>query len=111
MSEVQTLMASVSNDALTKVTRLFNASIDDIIAELLQNARRSGATEVAIDCIDDPAIGPAVCFRDNGSGLTDPEALLTLGGSARDDETQVKEDPAGMGFFALAGRNARVVGS
>lgn len=109
MSEVQTLMASVSDDALTKVTRLFNASIDDIIAELLQNARRSGATEVAIDCIDDPAIGPAVCLRDNGSGLTDPEALLTLGGSAWDDETQAKEDPAGMGFFALAGRNARVV--
>ncbi len=109
MSDVQTLMASVSTDALTKVTRLFNASINDIIAELLQNARRSGATEVAIDCIDDPAIGPAVRFRDNGSGLTDPEALLTLGSSAWDDETQVKEDPAGMGFFALAGRNARVV--
>ncbi len=53
-------MASVSDDALTKVTRLFNASINHIIAELLQNARRSGATEVVIECIDDPAIGPAI---------------------------------------------------
>ena len=109
MPDAQTLMASVSDDALTKATRLFNASIGDILAELLQNARRSGGTEVAIDCVEDPVLGPVICFRDDGPGLTDPNALLALGGSAWNEETQANEDPAGMGFFALAGRNARVI--
>lgn len=109
MSDAQTMMASVSDDALTKVTRLFNASIGDILAELLQNARRSGATEVAIDCVEDPDLGPVICFRDDGPGLTDTNALFTLGGSAWNEQTQANEDPAGMGFFALAGRNARVI--
>ena len=35
--------AQVAAQAIEKVGRLFNASIDDILNELLQNARRAGA--------------------------------------------------------------------
>jgi len=46
--------AQVATEAIEKVGRLFNASIDDILRELLQNARRAGATKIMIDEIDDP---------------------------------------------------------
>jgi hypothetical protein len=38
------LRARVSPQAITKVTRIFNGTLDDIFNELFQNARRAGAT-------------------------------------------------------------------
>ena len=41
--EVKTITASIDPDALDKTSRFFNASLEDILTELLQNARRAGA--------------------------------------------------------------------
>lgn len=94
-----TIKAIASPGAINAASRLFNASLEDVINELLQNSRRAGATkvEIAINC-------GKLWYRDNGCGLEDPQTLLSLGGSGWDAETQQNEDPAGMGFFSLSKR-------
>lgn len=101
--------AEVAAEAIEKVGRLFNAAIDDILGELLQNARRAGATKVAIDQIDHPRFGKAVRVADNGAGLEDPRPLFSLGQSGWSEALSRSEDAAGMGFFALANRGATII--
>lgn len=101
--------ACVAEDAISKVSRLFNATLDDIFAELFQNARRAGATKISVSQIEHPDLGPVIGIIDNGPGLSDPRDLFTLGQSAWDDDMQSLEDAAGMGFFSLAGRRVRII--
>lgn len=101
--------AEVAAEAIEKVGRLFNASVDDILNELLQNARRAGATKIAIDQIDDPRFGKAVRIADDGAGLEDPRSLFSLGRSRWAEPLARSEDAAGMGFFALANRGATII--
>ena len=101
--------ARVADDAISRVSRLFNASLDDIFAELFQNARRAGATQIAVSQITYPAVGEVISVIDNGTGISDPEHLFTLGQSAWNSDLQSSEDAAGMGFFALAGRRVRII--
>lgn len=104
-----TFHACVADDAISKVSRLFNATLDDIFAELFQNARRAGATQISVSQIDYPDFGPVICLIDNGPGLNDPRDLFTLGQSAWENDVQSLEDAAGMGFFSLAGRRVRII--
>ncbi|WP_299592835.1 hypothetical protein [uncultured Tateyamaria sp.] len=104
-----TFHACVAEDAISKVSRLFNATLDDIFAELFQNARRAGATQISVSQIDMPNLGPVICLIDNGPGLSDPRNLFTLGQSAWNPDVQSDEDAAGMGFFSLAGRRVRII--
>lgn len=101
--------AQVSPEAIEKVGRLFNASIGDILNELLQNARRAGATKVVIEQVDDPGFGKAVRIADDGAGIEDPRSLFSLGHSGWSAALTQSEDAAGMGFFALANRGAALV--
>ena len=101
--------ACVADHAISKVSRLFNATLDDIFAELFQNARRAGATQISVSQVDYPDIGPVICLIDNGPGLSDPRDLFTLGQSAWENDIQSIEDAAGMGFFSLAGRRVRII--
>ncbi|MFK0166542.1 ATP-binding protein [Rhizobium sp. NPDC090279] len=101
--------AYVAAEAIEKVGRLFNASIDDILNELLQNARRAGATKVVIDQIVHPRFGDAIRIADDGAGLDDPRSLFSLGYSNWSETLSRSEDAAGMGFFALANRGAIVL--
>lgn len=103
-----TFHASVADDAISKVSRLFNATLDDIFAELFQNARRAGASKIAVDQVDDPKLGTVIRIVDDGPGLTDPKHLFMLGQSAWADQVASSEDAAGMGFFALAGRHVHI---
>jgi len=105
---VHAINASVDPNLIAKVTRLFNQTEGDIAAELLQNARRAGASKVTVtvaQCGDDRAM---LVVADNGRGIDNPAKLLRLGASGWDDDTIAREDPAGMGVFSLAGRAVRV---
>ncbi|WP_371423907.1 ATP-binding protein [Tardiphaga sp.] len=97
-----TLRARVSPEAITKVTRIFNGTLGDIFNELFQNARRAGATcvEVIAEHIEDACI---VTVTDDGAGIADPADLVSLGQSDWSEACRTREDPAGMGFFSLAG--------
>ena len=97
------IRAVIAPEAIGKVTRFFDASTRQILRELLQNARRAGATLVEIE--DDQR---TITITDNGTGIADPQTLLSFGASSWSEETKASEDPAGMGFFSLAKRNASI---
>lgn len=106
MTSVFSFHAQVAAETIEKVGRLFNASLDDILNELLQNARRAGATKILIDQVNDSHFRPAIRIADNGAGLADPRALFSLGRSEWSQSLVRSEGAAGMGFFSLANRGA-----
>lgn len=100
---MEVIKAKVNERLLSKAARLFTGTLDGRVIEILQNARRAGATEVHIINSDG-----RVTVRDNGQGITDFGALLDLGKSGWDDNTENAEDPAGVGVFCLAPRDVEI---
>ncbi|WP_174280418.1 ATP-binding protein, partial [Sphingomonas bacterium] len=94
-------------ETITKVSRLFNGSAHDILNELLQNARRAGASCVRVTLMGQPGCR-LLTITDDGHGIADPATIVTLGRSGWADDTREREDPAGMGVFSLAGRDVIV---
>ena len=91
------IQASIHQDAINRVSQFFNATTSDILNELLQNARRSGATRVDITARDG-----LITITDDGQGISDPSTILAFGQSEWDEHTALNEHPAGMGLYALA---------
>ncbi len=94
-----TIQACVNPRLLTKANRLFTGTLEGRIIELLQNARRAGATHVEIT-----NAGGNVTVCDDGRGIDDFAKLLDLGGSGWEEAFEDSEDPAGVGLFCLAPR-------
>ena len=73
---MRTIQARVNTRLLNKASRLFTGTLEGRVIEILQNARRAGATEVHIINTDG-----IVTVQDNGQGIEDFSKLLDLGGS------------------------------
>ena len=99
-SEEIRIRGAVSPQILDKATRLFRNDCTGVWGEVLQNARRAGATEVRVQ-IDPAGDGCQITVEDNGHGIEDFQSLLTLGTSNWNADVIQTEDPAGMGFFSL----------
>lgn len=99
----QVICGTVSPRVLDKADRLFRNDDESVWIELIQNARRAGATRVEITITENESEDKSctVTIHDNGSGMEDFQDLLTLGGSGWSAATEAREDPAGMGFFCL----------
>ena len=104
---ITSIRACVAPEAIATVTRLFNGTEHDILCELLQNARRAGATRVDITTVSSDGTHWLV-VGDDGQGIDDPQNLISLGASDWCDAVRRAEDPAGMGVFALAGRHVHI---
>lgn len=101
--------ACVSSRLLSKADRLFSGDVTGRITEVIQNARRAGATKITISCKEvEDTDQFRIVVEDNGEGLRDFSQLLRLGHSGWDDEIEASEDPAGAGFFSLAPREVLV---
>ena len=98
-----TIQATVNPRLLTKANRFFTGSVTGRIIEILQNARRGGAT-----CVDITNHNGVVAVHDNGRGIDDFSHLLDMGGSGWGDDTEAAEDPAGVGLFCLAPRRVTI---
>ena len=96
---MEQIQATVNVRLLNKASRLFTGTLQGRIIEILQNARRAGATKVEIT--NEHGV---VTVRDNGRGIDDFNKLLDLGSSGWDDVLEQSEDPAGVGVFCLASR-------
>lgn len=66
-----------------------------LVSELLQNARRAGAT--CIEIRHDPQ-AQVLCVQDDGRGLDDFQKLLSFHESGWDADTCEQERPFGVGF-------------
>ena len=102
----QSIQASIHQDAINRVSQFFNATTADILNELLQNARRSGASRVDVTTQED-----RITLSDDGHGIKEPSTILAFGQTAWDTQTELSERPAGMGLYALARRNLVTVRS
>lgn len=101
MSKTQErIRGQISPAILDKVNRLFRNDDAGVWIELLQNARRAGASVVTVQ-ITESDKHCEIVVTDNGSGIQDFQNLLTLGASDWNPAVKKLEDPAGMGFFAL----------
>lgn len=67
-----------------------------LVVELLQNARRAGATQVVVT--HDPSVR-RLTITDDGCGISDFQTLLTLNESGWEAEAVQAERPFGVGFF------------
>lgn len=68
-----------------------------VIGELLQNARRAGATSVAVTY--DPTT-KTLSVEDDGEGIADLQNLLTAAASGWSDDVMAVEHPFGLGFLS-----------
>lgn len=103
--ERQTMRVQVSPKTIEKASRLFNATLTDVINELLQNSRRAAASRIDIE-ITKAGDRAWLTFEDDGNGIFNNGISIVLGESNWDEKTLNSEDPAGMGIFALASRGA-----
>src|SRR5712692_9026948 len=101
---VETITGKVNLAMLDKADRLFRNDDEGTLIEVLQNARRAGASTVEVSIEEIKANGAEcrITVQDNGRGIENFQSLLTLGASDwSSSEVNEKEDPAGMGFFAM----------
>ena len=115
----RTIRARIHDSAVKRVTRIYAATLAEILVETLQNSRRAGATRVRI-AVAAPAFRPeeiaattgdtpfTVTIADDGTGIADSAVLLSFGENGWDDATVRREDAAGFGFASLARRNCVV---
>ncbi len=114
-----TIRARIHESAVKRVTRTYAATLPEILAETLQNARRAGATRIriAVDAFDAPNAGDfpggdrpslSVTVADDGAGIADPAVLLSFGENGWPDDLVRREDAAGFGFASLARRGCAV---
>ena len=99
-----TIKARVHDGAIDRVTRFFAATLAEAFVEQIQNARRAGATRLDIiaEAVSDNGI--RVTVTDDGAGIADPAVLLSFGESGWDAGIAQREDPAGIGVYALSKR-------
>ena len=103
MATLRAIQARLNREAAASASRLMAGSTDECVMELLQNARRSGAEAVHIQLGDD-----WILVGDDGDGMENPNTLFEFGTSGWNAQRQEREKPAGIGFFALAGREVLV---
>ncbi|MCK5904974.1 MAG: ATP-binding protein, partial [Gammaproteobacteria bacterium] len=95
MKNNSTIQLKVDETKLVTNLRHAFTRRSNVISELMQNARRAGATEICLT-IDDQRI----IVDDNGSGIDDFSDLLTVASSGWDAQTIADESPFGLGFLA-----------
>jgi hypothetical protein len=100
MSSKQVVALSFDLNALKQSLRFAFASDLTVIQELIQNARRAGATTVWVNTGMSPAGTPVLTVLDNGVGLEDFQVLLSVATSGWSDETKAAEGPYGLGFLS-----------
>ena len=95
-SQEQTQVAVRINESnLLKNLRYAFSNRYTIVTELMQNARRAGASYVVVEY---DAAAQTLMIRDDGVGIDDFQKLFTFGESGWDDTTVANETAFGLGF-------------
>ena len=92
---MKAVQMKVNQENLVKTLRLGFSNQATVLSELLQNARRAGATAVNFACQ-----GNDLTVEDDGCGIGDFQNLLSVAESGWDAETIEREHPFGIGFLS-----------
>ena len=101
------LRGRIGAKTLSKAPEIFAQDLPTILSELLQNARRAGATAVSIT-VEKGGTRRFMTLRDNGPGMDDLQKFVTFGESGWSEQIDAGENAAGMGTYCLASRGATV---
>src|SRR3546814_1218757 len=85
------IQPAVGQALITKVSRLFNGTISDVLNELFQNARRADAGRIDVE-LGEHEGKPALYISDDGIGIDDPASFVTLGDSGWGADIACRED-------------------
>lgn len=94
----ETVAASINERKLLGTLKHLFATSYSMLGELMQNARRAGATRV--DFLFDFERRQLEVI-DDGCGIDDFSTLLALCDSGWDEQTMLTDKPFGMGFFSV----------
>ena len=87
----------VNQGNLVKNLRFSFTNATTVLGELMQNARRAGATKVEIDFAPETK---TLVVRDDGCGIDCYQTLFTIAESGWDAEVVEQEHPFGLGFLS-----------
>lgn len=93
----QAIQLKVNEGNLVRNLRHAFTRRQTFLAELMQNARRAGASYVAFEYDED---AKCLVVTDDGEGLANPQDILTVGESGWDQDVQETDRPYGMGFLS-----------
>ena len=86
----------ISEQNLVQNLRFAFTDAKVLIAELMQNSRRAGASHI---CINFDEEHHALTFIDDGCGIADFEPMFTIAETGWNESVQDEESPFGMGFI------------
>lgn len=95
---VETVRASINERKFFESMKHLFASSYSVLGELMQNARRAGASR--IDFMVDVEQKTAT-VQDDGCGVDDFNVLIALCDSGWSEQVQLTDKPFGMGLFSL----------
>lgn len=97
-TNTQTIRASVAEgEFFQNIKHLFSGSLI-FLSELMQNARRAGATRIEINYDQETK---TLSMHDDGCGITDFAVLLCFSKSGWEHKIAQRDRPFGMGVFSL----------
>lgn len=96
-NETQTVALRVNAPNLVQQLRFSFTSDTTVLSELMQNARRAGATRVEFELDPDAR---ELRVKDDGGGIESFDVLLTVAESGWDPDLIEREHPFGMGFLS-----------
>ena len=97
-NQPQTVRASVNEKQLLSTMKHLFTSNFSFLGELMQNARRAGASQVRFEFNPD---AKTLIVGDNGCGIEDFGKLIDLCTSGWAEDVQIADNPFGMGFFSV----------
>jgi hypothetical protein len=103
---MEQIVVRVDEQGALKNQRFAFSNRYTLVSELMQNARRAGATFVEVEY--DP-VQQRLRVSDDGGGIEDFQKLLTFNASGWDSQTQASEHPFGVGFSKCLYSAARCV--
>jgi len=108
MSKNQNVAIKINESALIKNLKFAFSNAFTVMAELLQNCRRAGATKIDIlsSVVDEKVV---LTIIDNGTGVDDFQKMLTIAESGWDEKIAREEHAFGMGFLSALFSASRVI--
>lgn len=100
-----TVKLQVNVERMVENLRYAFSNQTTVLAELLQNGRRAGATRLVVEYDDQRK---ALAVSDDGCGISDFQKLLVVADSGWNEEVQLEDGPYGLGFLSAVYSAERV---